>query len=68
MAEIFSAELPPDYIDDLLIDLEDADDGRDVIKRITPNDCGWLARALREKIWSDEERMPDDIERELDVS
>ena len=62
------SETAPSHIDDLLLELEDLEDARDLVARISPDECGWLAHALREKIARDEERMYQDIERDLEVS
>ncbi len=58
---------PPDHIDDLLCDLEDGPDANEVIRRTTPTEAGWLARAIKEKCEKDRECMHEDVTRELDV-
>lgn len=63
----FLSATAPDSIDDMLLELEDLDDARDFIRSITPVACGWLALALREKIAHDEERMSEEVARDLDV-
>ena len=50
------------------MELEDAEDARDIIRKVSPADAGPLARSLRDKIARDQERIPFDIERELKVS
>ncbi|KAI0094432.1 hypothetical protein BDY19DRAFT_901619 [Irpex rosettiformis] len=57
----------PNHIDDLLCDLEDGPDANDVIRRTTPTDAGWLARAIKEKCQKDRECMHEDVNRELAV-
>ncbi|KAI0785380.1 hypothetical protein BC629DRAFT_1700031 [Irpex lacteus] len=58
---------PPDHIDDLLCDLEDGPDANEVIRRTTPTEAGWLARAIKEKCEKDRECMHEDVTRELDA-
>lgn len=62
-----AADFPPDHIDDLVLELEDAEDGREIIRNLTPIEAGWLARAARDKCRRDEELMPEYIERDLNV-
>lgn len=54
----------------MLLELEDCSDGegRDLIKRITPREAGWLARAIKDKCRRDEESIGEEIERDLNVS
>ncbi|KAJ3534723.1 hypothetical protein NM688_g7090 [Phlebia brevispora] len=59
------SESPPDHVDDLILDLEDAEDGREIIRGVTPVEAGWLARAARDKCRRDEELMAEYIERDL---
>lgn len=63
-----AADFPPDHIDDLVLELEDAKDGREIIRNLTPIEAGWLARAARDKCRRDEELMPEYIERDLNVN
>ena len=68
---MFASDSPPDHIDDLVVELEDAKDvkeGREIIRHLNSIEAGWLARAAAEKRRRDEELMAEYIERDLNVS
>ncbi|KAF7796563.1 hypothetical protein EIP86_007744 [Pleurotus ostreatoroseus] len=66
--DLFASDSPPDHIDDLVVELEDAKDvkaGREIIRHLNSIEAGWLARAAAEKRRRDEELMAEYIERDL---
>lgn len=58
-------DYPPDKIDDLYDQLEGPTDAAGVLARISPGDAGWLAKHIRRRIESDQERIGEEIEQEL---
>jgi breast cancer 2 susceptibility protein len=63
----FVLESQPDHIPNIFDDLEDAPQPGSVFARLSPDEAGWLAQFIREKVEKDRERAGDDIELELKV-
>jgi breast cancer 2 susceptibility protein len=58
---------PPDHIENLFDELEDASEVGSVFARLTATEAGWLAKHIRYEISKDRERVVDEIESELKV-
>lgn len=58
----------PEHIDDLYEELEEPAEAGAVIRRVTPNDAGWLAQHIRKRLEHDVEKIREEIQQELQVS
>jgi hypothetical protein len=61
------ADSPPDHIDSLYEDLEEATEATSVLQRLSHSEAGWLARYIRDQISRDREKAGDEFEKELVV-
>ncbi|KAF7307159.1 hypothetical protein MIND_00509500 [Mycena indigotica] len=59
---------PPDEIDDLYDQLEEADEAAQVLSHISAVNAGWLARCIMNRLEKERERGADEIEQELKTS
>ncbi|CAL1694441.1 unnamed protein product [Somion occarium] len=60
-------ESPPDHIEDLIVELEDAPNANEIFKSLNPIEAGWLAQALQQKVDKDRERFFESIDQELNA-
>ncbi|KAG8903708.1 hypothetical protein FRC01_009025 [Tulasnella sp. 417] len=61
-------DYPPDEVEDLLDDLEDADDLNSLVKGLSPTNAGWLAQLVRKKCRDMRDKIGETIQRELEKS
>ncbi|KAL4253568.1 Breast cancer type 2 susceptibility protein [Abortiporus biennis] len=57
----------PEYIEDLLYELEDPTKANETLRGVSALDAGWLSEGLRDKCKRDREKMSDDLERDLNA-
>lgn len=60
-------DYPPDEVEDLLDELEDADDLNSLVKGLSPTNAGWLAQLIRKKCRDMRDKIGETIQRELEV-
>lgn len=60
-------DYPPDEVEDLLEELDDADDLSSLVKGLSPTNAGWLAHLIRKKCLDMKDRIGETIQRELEV-
>jgi breast cancer 2 susceptibility protein len=58
---------PPDSVENMYDELEEPEDAGPVLARATSHEAGWLARYIRDRIEKDQDRVRDEIEKELNV-
>ncbi|EJC98658.1 uncharacterized protein FOMMEDRAFT_128955 [Fomitiporia mediterranea MF3/22] len=60
-------DMPPDHIEDLLDELDALDPAEvgDFVRQLAADECGWLARYLRQRLERDRERALEEIEVEV---
>ncbi|KAK7058475.1 hypothetical protein VNI00_002109 [Paramarasmius palmivorus] len=58
---------PPDSVENMYDELEEPEDAGPVLARATAHEAGWLARYIRDRIEKDQDRVRDEIEKELNV-
>ncbi|KAG8870131.1 hypothetical protein FRC20_000369 [Serendipita sp. 405] len=63
-----SEDSPPDHIDAMMDDFEDAEDVKPLLKALTRSDAAWLAITLHRKQLKQQESMRADIESDLTSS
>ncbi|KAJ4485769.1 hypothetical protein J3R30DRAFT_3441936 [Lentinula aciculospora] len=56
---------PPDNISSLYEELEEPEDARQVISQTKGTEAAWLARYIRERLEKDQERVKDELEKEV---
>ncbi|KAG8905976.1 hypothetical protein FRC01_008184 [Tulasnella sp. 417] len=61
-------DYPPDEVEDLLDELEDADDLNSLVKGLSPTNAGWLAQLVRKKCRDKRDKIGETIQRELEKS
>ncbi|PPR01921.1 hypothetical protein CVT24_001260 [Panaeolus cyanescens] len=59
-------DYPPDNLDSLYDDLEYPENTARLIQSILPMNAGWFARHIRKQLEREQDRIGEDIERELD--
>ncbi|KAG8948639.1 hypothetical protein FRC04_009403 [Tulasnella sp. 424] len=60
-------DYPPDEVEDLLEELDDADDLGSLVKGLSPTNAGWLAHLIRKKCLDMKDRIGETIQRELEA-
>ncbi|KIO26973.1 hypothetical protein M407DRAFT_195915 [Tulasnella calospora MUT 4182] len=61
-------DYPPDEVEDLLDELEDADDLNSLVKGLSQTNSGWLAQLIRKKCRDMRDKIGETIQRELEKS
>ncbi|KAG8961102.1 hypothetical protein FRC00_013235 [Tulasnella sp. 408] len=60
-------DYPPDEVEDLLDELEEADDVNSLVKGLSPTNAGWLAQLIRKKCRDMRDKIGETIQRELEI-
>ena len=58
----------PDHLDSLYDGLEETQGAKEVIRRINAKEAGWLAHYIRKQLEKEQEKLLEEIEKELNAS